>query len=146
MQSGVGSGKFAGLLLLIGVAASASEGQHQKIVELVDARAAHFGEVSRQIWEAAEPGYKETKSAALLADELRRSGFRVRDGIAGIPTPFIAEWGTGKPVIGIMGEYDALPGLSQEVEPEKRAAWRAGMVTRADTTCWGPLQCWPPSP
>ena len=120
-------------------------GRHQKIV-VVDAQPAHFGEVSRQIWEAAEPGYKETKRPALLADELRRSGFRVRDGIAGIPTAFIAEWGTGKPVIGIIGEYDALPGLSQEVEPEKSARLEGGMVTRVDTTCWGPLQCWRPSP
>ncbi len=120
------SGRCASVLLLIGVAVSASEGQHQKILQLVDAQAAHFGEVSRQIWEAAEPGYKEAKSSALLADELRRSGFRVRDGIAGIPTAFIAEWGTGKPVIGIMGEYDALPGLSQEVEPVKKARVEGG--------------------
>ena len=120
MLGGVSSGKCAGLLL-IAAAVSASEDQHRKILELVDARAGHFGQVSRQIWEAAEPGYKEIRSSALLAAELRQAGFRLRENIAGMPTAFIAEWGAGKPIIGIMGEYDALPGLSQEVVAEKKA-------------------------
>jgi aminobenzoyl-glutamate utilization protein B len=105
---------------------TAQDARHTKILELVDAQATHFGDLSRQIWEFAEPGYKETKSAALLAGELRRAGFRVRENIAGIPTAFIAEWGAGKPVIGIMGEYDALPGLSQEVMAEKKARIEGG--------------------
>jgi aminobenzoyl-glutamate utilization protein B len=99
---------------------AARDARHTKIIGLVDAQATHFGDLSRQIWEVPEPGYKETKSAALLADELRHAGFRVRENVAGIPTAFIAESGAGKPVIGIMGEYDALPGLSQEVLAEKK--------------------------
>jgi aminobenzoyl-glutamate utilization protein B len=97
----------------------AGDARRTKIVAFVDSQAAHFGSLSRQIWENPEPGYKETKST-VLAGELRRAGFRVRENVAGIPTAFVAEWGSGKPIIGIMGEYDALPSLSQEVSVEKR--------------------------
>ncbi len=68
-----------------------------------------------------EVGYKETKSSALLRDELKAAGFRIDEGVAGMPTGFVATWGSGKPVIGIMGEFDALPGLSQETVPEQKA-------------------------
>jgi len=61
----------------------------------------------------------EFKSSSLLAEELERHGFRVERGIADMPTAFVATWGEGKPVIGIMGEYDALPGLSQKKVPWK---------------------------
>ena len=76
-------------------------------------------EMSDKIWDFAELGLIEFKSSALLADELEKHGFRVERGIAGMPTAFVATWGEGKPVIGIMGEYDALPGLSQ-----KRVPWK----------------------
>ena len=75
--------------------------------------------ISGKVWEFAELGLIEFKSSALLADELEKHGFRVERGIAGMPTTFIATWGEGKPVIGIMGEYDALPGLSQKKVPWK---------------------------
>ncbi len=71
-------------------------------------------QIARRIWELAEPGYQETESAALLAKTLEQSGFRVQTGVAGIPTAFSATFGSGKPVIGILGEYDAAPGLSQD--------------------------------
>jgi len=74
-------------------------------------------ELSDKIWEFAELGLIESKSSALLAEELENHGFRVERGIAGMPTAFVAAWGEGKPVIGIMGEYDALPGLSQKKVP-----------------------------
>lgn len=70
-------------------------------------------EMSQKIWNWAELGYQETQSAKLLADYLKDNGFKVTSGVAEIPTAFIAEYGEGKPVIGILGEYDALPGLSQ---------------------------------
>jgi len=76
-------------------------------------------EISDKIWDFAELGLIEFKSSTLLADELEKHGFRVERGIAGMPTAFVATWGEGKPVIGIMGEYDALPGLSQ-----KRVPWK----------------------
>ncbi|MCS7364283.1 MAG: M20 family metallopeptidase [archaeon GB-1867-035] len=76
-------------------------------------------EISDRIWEFAELGLMEFKSSALLADELEKYGFKVERGVAGMPTAFVATWGEGKPVIGIMGEYDALPGLSQKPVPWK---------------------------
>jgi aminobenzoyl-glutamate utilization protein B len=91
------------------------------LLRLMDEQAAHFGTLSRQIWEWAEVGYQETQSAQLLKSELQRAGFRIEDRIGGIPTAFSATWGEGKPVIGILGEYDALPGLSQVDAPEKKA-------------------------
>ena len=76
-------------------------------------------EISDKVWEFAELGLIEFKSSALLADELENHGFKVERGIADMPTAFVATWGAGKPVIGIMGEYDALPGLSQKKVPRK---------------------------
>jgi aminobenzoyl-glutamate utilization protein B len=90
------------------------------LLRRVDAHAARFGEAAQRIWEAAEVGYKETRSAGLLIAELRAAGFTIAEGVAGIPTAFTATWGEGRPVIGILGEYDALPGLSQEAAPEKK--------------------------
>ncbi|MEM2094058.1 MAG: amidohydrolase, partial [Candidatus Bathyarchaeia archaeon] len=71
-------------------------------------------EVSDRIWEYAEVGLQEFRSSALLAEELEKSGFRVQRGVAGMPTAFIASFGEGRPIIGILGEYDALPGISQK--------------------------------
>ncbi|MCA9000143.1 MAG: amidohydrolase [Planctomycetaceae bacterium] len=70
-----------------------------------------------QIWDWAEPGYQETKSAALLSNWLQESGFQVQRGVAGIPTAFTATIGTGHPVMAVLGEYDALPGLAQRAVP-----------------------------
>ena len=70
-----------------------------------------------KIWGWAEPGYQEHQSADLLAGMLKKAGFKVVMGVADIPTAFTAEFGSGDPVIGILGEYDALPGLSQEAVP-----------------------------
>ena len=73
-----------------------------------------------KIWEWAEPGYQEKKSAAALADVAEKVGFAVTRGVAGIPTAFTATFGEGKPVIGILGEYDALPEISQEAVPFRK--------------------------
>lgn len=74
-------------------------------------------DVNRSIWNFAEVGLQEKKSAALLVSQLKNAGFSVREGLAGMPTAFVAEYGSGQPVIGILAEYDALPGLSQKVTP-----------------------------
>jgi aminobenzoyl-glutamate utilization protein B len=96
------------------------------LLQKMDARAGHYGEVSRKIWEFAEVGYKENKSAELLKAELRSAGFSVVDNVADIPTAFTATWGQGKPVIGVMGEYDALPGLSQLDVPDRKPLVNGG--------------------
>ena len=82
--------------------------------------APHYGDLSRKIWEFAEVGYQEVKSSALLRDELEANGFRIEKNIGGIPTAFIATWGSGSPVVALMGEFDALPELSQEDVPERK--------------------------
>lgn len=87
--------------------------------ESIERRAEETWQVARQIWQFAEPGYQETQSSKLLADTLQKAGFSVKRGVAEIPTAFIATYGEGKPVIAILGEYDALPGLSQQAVPEQ---------------------------
>ncbi len=80
----------------------------------------NYRKVALEIWGFAEVGYKETKSAALLQKTLRDQGFNIEAGVAGIPTAFVATYGSGQPVIGILAEYDALPGLSQQGVTEKK--------------------------
>ncbi len=71
------------------------------------------------VWGFAEYGLLEEKSSALIAETLRDHDFSVKHGVAGMPTAIIAEWGSGKPVMGLMGEYDALPGISNKVTPKQ---------------------------
>jgi len=73
-----------------------------------------FGGISDAIWSYAELGMQEFKSSGLLADTLEQAGFKVERGLAGMPTCFVASYGSGKPVIGILGEFDALPMISQK--------------------------------
>lgn len=73
-----------------------------------------FGRIADSIWSYAELGLQEYKSSALLIETLKREGFTVETGLAGMPTCFVASFGSGKPVIGILAEYDALPMLSQK--------------------------------
>ena len=108
------------LLGILLCAATVLAGDKEILLKQMDAHAAHYGDVSRQIWEFAEVGYKEHKSSELLISELRQAGFTVQENVAGIPTAFTATWGQGKPVIAVLGEYDALPGLSQEAIPERK--------------------------
>ena len=89
-------------------------------VQQLDAQKDRYAKVALQIWDYAELGYKEEKSYALLQQELQKEGFTVTPGVAGIPTAFVASYGSGSPVIGILAEYDALPGLSQQAIPEKK--------------------------
>jgi aminobenzoyl-glutamate utilization protein B len=86
----------------------------------VDRLSPDIGRISSTLWTYSEIALKETRSAALLADLLERDGFRVTRGVAGMPTAFVAEWGSGKPVIGILAEYDALPGIGNEAVPRKQ--------------------------
>jgi aminobenzoyl-glutamate utilization protein B len=87
------------------------------VLTRVAAHADRFGVISRQIWETPELGFHENKSSTLLQSELRANGFQIEAGVAQMPTAFTATYGSGKPVIVIMGEFDALPGLSQKDVP-----------------------------
>jgi aminobenzoyl-glutamate utilization protein B len=88
-----------------------------------------FGRIADSIWSFAELGLQEYKSSALLIDTLEREGFTVEKGLAGMPTCFVASYGSGKPIIGVLAEYDALPMISQKafsVEPDPVVAGAPG--------------------
>jgi len=94
--------------------------QQKSVLTSLDAQTTRYGTIARQIWDWAEVGYQETKSSALLQEELRKEGFAVTPGVADIPTAFVATFGSGKPVLGILAEYDALPGINQDAVPERK--------------------------
>lgn len=89
------------------------------VIASVDKQAPDLIRLSDQIWGFAETALRETKSSALLSAHAEQHGFKVTRGVAGMPTAFTAEFGSGSPIIGIMGEYDALPGISQKVSTTK---------------------------
>jgi aminobenzoyl-glutamate utilization protein B len=78
-----------------------------------------LAKVSDEVWGFAEYGLLEEKSSSLIASLLDKQGFKVKLGVAGMPTAIVAEWGVGKPIIGLMGEYDALPGISNKTVPRQ---------------------------
>lgn len=108
--------------LLLAFSANAQE----EVLKSLDEKSGFYTDVSQQIWEYAELGYLETKSTALLQKTLSDAGFEVKAGVAGIPTAFVAEYGSGKPVIGIMAEFDALPGVSQKAVPFREPVVEGG--------------------
>jgi len=115
--------RFVALIVLLAFAPFA-HAQKDVAVKAASAHADANWPTALKIWEWAEPGYQEKKSADALAAVAEKAGFKVTRGVAKIPTAFVAEFGSGKPVIGIMGEFDALPELSQEAEPFRKP--RAG--------------------
>lgn len=94
----------------------------QALVGRLDAMAPELIAMNQDLWGWAEVGLEERRSSARLADALEKGGFRVRRGVSGMPTAFVAEYGSGKPVIGLLAEYDALPELSQEAVGERKPA------------------------
>jgi aminobenzoyl-glutamate utilization protein B len=107
-----------GLALLAPTVLAADSGDGLR--QFLAARQARDAEIARSIWEWAEVGYQETKSSALLQQELTSAGFKVEAGVAGIPTAFVASAGGGKPVIGILAEFDALPGINQDAAADRK--------------------------
>jgi len=91
------------------------------VISAIEQRKQDLIQLSDQIWAFSETALKETRSAKALADYAEREGFQVERGVAGLPTAFTASFGTGGPLIGIVGEYDALPGISQKAVPTKQA-------------------------
>lgn len=87
----------------------------------IEKNAAEMTRLSDEVWRYAETALRETRSSQALARYAEAQGFRVTRNVAGMPTAFVAEYGSGKPVIGIMGEYDALPGISQKAQPTREA-------------------------
>jgi aminobenzoyl-glutamate utilization protein B len=111
------------LSMILGLAfgQSSPNKAHENAIKEINQKEKLYGTLSKQIWNYAEVGYQEVKSSALLQEQLRKEGFKVQSGVSEIPTAFVATFGEGKPVIGILGEFDALPGLSQDSIPVKKA-------------------------
>lgn len=111
------------LLFCFGVSTTFSQNQmsitKQAIMASVEKHEANLIKISDEIWALAETAFEETKSSKILADYAEKQGFKVERGVAGIPTAFVATYGSGSPVISVLGEFDALPGLSQKVQPTK---------------------------
>lgn len=94
--------------------------EKEAIIKEIDSKSAYYTDIAKKIWDYAEVGYQEIKSSALLQETLQKEGFTIERGVAGIPTAFVATYGNQKPVISILAEYDALPGLAQEAVPYRK--------------------------
>lgn len=112
--------------LLLGLLLTCFGGHAQKMTKakkaVINSIASHEAElirVSDSIWAAAETAFEEGTSARILADYAEKNGFTVERGVAGMPTAFVATYGSGAPVISVLGEFDALPGISQKAQPTK---------------------------
>ncbi len=105
-----------------------SKTDKEKVINSLSTQSNHYFDIAMKIWNLAEVGYQEYESTALLQNELSKNGFSIEKGVAGMPTSFIASYGSGKPVIALLGEFDALPGVSQSNQPfrEKREEVNAG--------------------
>jgi aminobenzoyl-glutamate utilization protein B len=109
-------------ILLIGAAvlapfSLASAQDSDAVIDFIDSRYEDTADIARTIWEFAEVGYQETQSSTFLQDTLAAEGFAVEAGVASIPTAFVANYGSGGPVIAILAEFDALPGINQDAVP-----------------------------
>ena len=111
------------LVSLVTAAAAGSQVSLDKPAAMTSIKrdAAELIELADTIWAYAETALEETRSAQLLADFAESRGFTVERGVAGMPTAFVASYGSGSPVIAVMGEYDALPGISQKAQPTREA-------------------------
>ena len=116
--------RVAGLMLFsallpCALSAQATRTLKQTAVATVERQREDLIRMSDEIWGLAEVGLQETRSAEVLASYAQRQGFTVQRGVAGMPTAFVASYGSGQPVIAILGEFDALPGISQKAVPAR---------------------------
>lgn len=109
-------------LLFVGMTCLSSQNtvtnqEESLIIKGIENSKNKYQEMAHEIWELAELGFLEDKSVKILSDQLKSAGFTVEHGVAGMPTSFVASYGSGKPIIGFLAEYDALPGMSQKPVP-----------------------------
>ena len=110
------------LILFVSITSYAQKGMSKNKKALLTSVEKHKNElikISDEIWRLAETAFEETKSAEILASYAEKKGFNVERGVAGMPTAFVATYGSGSPVISVLGEFDALPGISQKATPTK---------------------------
>ena len=90
------------------------------VIRFLDSKSEDYAVMSKTIWSLAELGYQEKETSKLMQSHLEKENFSIDSGVAEIPTAFIASYGSGKPIIAILAEMDALPGLSQDAKPERK--------------------------
>ena len=90
------------------------------VIKFLDSKSDEYTTMSNAIWALAELGYQEKETSKLMQSHLKEENFSINNGVAEIPTAFIASYGSGKPIIAILAEMDALPGLSQDAKPERK--------------------------
>ncbi len=112
---------IAALLIISQIAAGASTKKKEEAIASIERHQAEMIDLSDRVWGFAEPALLETRSAEALAEYAEKQGFTLERGVAGMPTAFVASYGEGRPIIGVLGEYDALPGLSQKARSGKEA-------------------------
>jgi len=110
---------FTTVIFLLIFTLGLSQSKYKSILNEIDENQKSYAAIAQQIWSFAEMGYQEEQSSALLQKTLQEEGFQLETAVAEIPTAFVATYGSGSPVIAILGEYDALPGLSQQAVPYK---------------------------
>ncbi len=114
------SASLIGVLAFAACAHAQPDAQTKAVLESVDGQYESTAQMAQSLWDWAELGYLETKSSQLLQDRLAMEGFTVEAGVADIPTAFVASWGEGGPVIAVLAELDALPGITQGASPERQ--------------------------
>ncbi|TAH22187.1 MAG: amidohydrolase [Cytophagales bacterium] len=107
-------------------AKTAIDKDKQFVIRAIEQKNLHYCQMARKIWGFAELGYLEHQSTTLLQETLQKEGFSIETGVADLPTAFVATYGSGTPVVGILAEFDALPGLSQDSVPVKQALISGG--------------------
>lgn len=119
--------KITTLLILLVLATTLNAQKKEKdVLSKLDGKKDEYAAIAKQIWSNPELGYLEENSSALLQKTLKDAGFKITAGVADIPTAFVAEYGSGAPVIAILAEFDALPGVSQKAVPYKDAVVEGG--------------------
>jgi aminobenzoyl-glutamate utilization protein B len=109
------------LLVVTQGTTAVSSAKKQEAVASIEKHKAEIIALSDEIWGYAETALLEARSSQALADYTEKQGFKVERGVAGLPTAFVATYGEGRPILGVLGEYDALPGLSQKAQASKEA-------------------------
>ena len=105
------------VLIIATISVVSQAADQDEAIAYLDSNAAQYQDLAMTIWDHAELGYQENRSSTLLQETLAAEGFAIEAGVAGIPTAFVASYGSGEPVIGLLAEFDALPGISQSSEP-----------------------------
>ncbi|MGB5377897.1 amidohydrolase [Muriicola sp.] len=107
------------LLVCIPLSGQKMTNSKKAVIASIEQHQSKLIQISDSIWAQAETAFQEDDSSRILADYAEANGFTVERGVAGMPTAFVATYGSGKPVISVLGEYDALPGISQKAQPTK---------------------------